>query len=120
MNMKRGITRLVFFVGKYAIKIPNVNNGMCNFLEGCLSNWKERKYYKQFINADYNGNMVEYAAPSLFCSWFGFIQLQKRCYPLLRDLTSDEKEFFKPLCGTDNKKENFGFLNGKLVCLDYN
>lgn len=115
----KGITRLVFLVGKYAIKIPNFKYQHDHFLQGCVANWSERKYCKNFKNAKYEGNMYEWVAPSLFCSWFGLIQFQRRCEPYLKTLTKKEKEFYKPLCGTDNKKENFGLLKGKLVCLDY-
>lgn len=114
-----GCTRIVILIYKYAFKIPNFTYSMDHFLKGCCANWKERNYYKQFNKCDYKGNMVGYVAPSYFCSFFGLIQIQERCKPLGRDLTESEKEFYKTLCGTDSKKENFGVINGKIVCIDY-
>lgn len=117
--MQLGITRMVWLVGKYAIKIANPIYNHEHFLDGCRANWSERNYYKSFINADYAENMVAHVAPSLFCSWFGLLQIQRRCIPLEKELNEKQKEFFKPLCRQDNKKENFGWYNGKIVCLDY-
>ena len=116
--MKKGITRNVFLIWKYVIKIPTIQNHI-NFLNGCYSNYSERNFYKKFLHAKYEGNMVKYVAPSLFCSWFGLIQIQMRCKPKNEDLTEEEKKFYEPLCGADNKKENFGYFNNRLVCLDY-
>ncbi|WP_448607587.1 hypothetical protein [Paenimyroides ceti] len=120
MELKlNGCTRIVLLVGNWAIKIPNFCYSMDHFLKGCLANWNERSYYKSFIKCKYKGNMAKHAAPSLFCFWFGLFQIQVRCKPLKRDLTNKEKRFFTPLCGTDNKRQNFGILNGNIVCLDY-
>ena len=57
-------------------------------------------------------------APSIFCSWFGLIQIQKRCTELDRNLTDEEKRHFMSVC-QDIKKENFGHYKNRLVCLDY-
>lgn len=92
---------------------------MLHFLQGCYANWSERNYYKINIKAIYENNMSHYVAPSYFCSWFGIIQIQARAKELKRDLTEGEKKFYKPLCWGDNKKENFGWYDNKLVCIDY-
>lgn len=63
--------------------------------------------------------MYDWVAPSYFCSWFGLMQVQARCKPCSKDLNDKEKKFYYPLCGTDAKKENFGYYKGNLVCLDY-
>lgn len=119
MKIRSGITRIVFLIGNYAFKIPNFKYNHCHFLQGCYANWSERKYYKGFINANYRGNLVEHVAPSYFCLAFGLFQIQARCKPLLIELSDEQKEFYKPLCAGDNKKENFGIYNNKIVCLDY-
>lgn len=119
MKIKSGITRIVFLIGNYAFKIPNFNYGHDHFLQGCYSNWSERKYYKSFINANYDENLVDFVAPSYFCVLFGLFQIQARCQPILDDLSEEQKEFYKPLCSTDNKKENFGIYKNRIVCLDY-
>jgi hypothetical protein len=67
-------------------------------------------------------NMPEFldkVAPSLFCSWFGLLQIQSRCEPKLEDLTAEEIEIFRDLHKGDFKSQNFGYYKGRLVCLDY-
>lgn len=116
----RGISRIVFIFKYYVIKIPNYRFGMLHFLQGCYANWSERHFCKSFKNEDnVYENLYKYVAPSYFCSWFGLLQIQAKCKPLLRDLTNEEKIIYKPLCGKDNKSENFGWYKEKLVCLDY-
>lgn len=119
MQLKQGITRKVILIFNLAIKLPNISYGHSNFLQGCYANWSERKYCKDFKNADYEENLYKYVAPSYFCSWFGLLQIQARCEINKIDLTSDQEKIFKSLCGTDMKKENFGYYKGRLVCLDY-
>lgn len=116
---RKGITRIVFIFNNFVIKIPNFRYCMSHFLQGCYANWSERDYYKRHIDVDYENNMVEYVAPSYFCSWFGLIQIQAKCEPMLEHLNDEQKKFYEPLCSTDNKKENFGWYQGRLVCLDY-
>ena len=115
----KGITRIVFIFKHFVIKIPNFLYYHQHFLQGCYGNWSERNYYKSHIKATYKNNMVNYVAPSYFCSWFGLIQIQAKCEPMLENLTLEQQIFYEPLCSTDNKKQNFGWYKGKLVCLDY-
>lgn len=118
MKIMKGTSRTVFLTGKYAIKFATIKYGWQLFLYGCYGNASERKYYKLHSKADYEGNLSGFVAPSLFCSWFGLIQVQIRCEPINRKMSKSEYKFFSPIC-SDNKTENFGILNGKLVCLDY-
>lgn len=118
-RIKTGITRIVFIFSNFVIKIPNFKYSHNHFLQGCYANWSERKFCKDFKNANYDGNMYEFVAPSFYCSIFGLVQIQAKCEEKKEELTNQEKEFYKSLCGTDVKKENFGWYNGKLVCLDY-
>lgn len=119
MKIKSGITRKVLLIFKLAVKIPNISNGHSNFLQGCYANYSERKFCKDFKHADYEENLYKYACPSYLCAWFGLIQIQARCEPNLSDLNEDQIKTYSSLCGTDNKKENFGWYKGRLVCLDY-
>ena len=118
---KKGITRLVFIFKYFVIKIPKFTYSHKHFLQGCYANWSERNFTKIFKDIDWDGetNLYNLISPSYFCSYFGLFQIQARCKPLLRDLTEMEKELYKPLCEKDNKKENFGWYKGRLVCLDY-
>lgn len=77
LELSKGITRLALSIGGYTIKVPRIKNGHLIFLEGCLSNWRERNYCKMMKPLkDY----YDLVAPSLFCSWFGIIQIQKKVY----------------------------------------
>lgn len=113
----KGCTRIVFLLGNYAIKIPNFKVHHLHFLHGCYANWSERHYCKIMKGIE-NDKFYNLVVPSLFCSYFGLIQIQKRCIELNRHLTDEEIEIFKDVCN-DIKKENFGIYNDKLVCLDY-
>lgn len=115
----QGITRKVLIIGNFAFKFPNTSYGHNNFLQGCYANWSERKYCKDFKNADYEDNLYKFVCPSYFCSWFGIIQIQAKCDQVLNELNGEEIKNHLPLCGTDSKKENFGYFKGRLVCLDY-
>lgn len=106
--MHKGITRRVFFLGKYAVKVPH--GAQRHFLSGCLANLLERKYTKEKLFDGIN--------PSLYCAWMGLFSVQRKAFPLERHLTKKEKERFMYLT-SDLKKENFGLIDDKLVCIDY-
>ena len=116
---KKGVTRIVILTKNYAIKIPNFLYQHNHFLQGCYANWSERMLYKMWKDYTDEPNLRELIAPSYFCSWFGLIQIQKRVALLNRDLTKGEKKKFKIVASTDLKKENFGILDGRIVCVDY-
>ncbi len=113
-----GVTRIVFVFKTIVIKIPNFLYQHNHFLQGCYANWSERHYCKMMYRVE-NNKFYNLVAPSYFCSWFGLLQIQARCQELDRDLTDEEIEIFKDVCGGDIKKQNFGYYKGKLVCLDY-
>lgn len=112
----KGITRIVLNCLFFAIKIANPFNGHLNFLQGCLSNYKERQFYKSFKNYKPICNMI---CPSYYCSYFGLVQVQKRCDVNTKELTNEELEYFKPVRNGESKPQNFGFIGDKIVCLDY-
>jgi len=114
----KGISRIVILVGNYAIKIPNFLGEHTHFLSGCYANWSERTYCKSLIYIkDYDN--YKKISPSIFCSYLGLIQIQLRCTPKHEPLTKQEIQEYASLHGGDYKKENFGYYNGNLVCLDY-
>lgn len=121
IKIQSGVTRIVILLKRFVIKIPNFRYGHKQFLEGCCANWSERLYFRTLSKCEdpETKQLHHMMAPSLFCSWFGLLQIQERCEPLNRDLTVDECLMYKPLCGEDNKKENFGVYQGRIVCLDY-
>lgn len=116
MRLKlNGTTRIVFLIGNYAIKIPNHVVCHQHFLQGCYANWSERRYTKTFERLPEFYNKI---APTIFCSWFGLLSIQRRVVELDRHLTVNEVEYFKDQT-TDIKMQNFGYLDKRLVCIDY-
>lgn len=131
MKIKKGVTRIVLIVFGYAIKIPNFTYSHHHFLQGCVCNSSERLFTKQWrpknnpekVGAKHYEFILETFEkinPTLFCSWFGLISIQKEVKLLGYDIKEIDglKEHFKIVC-TDFKSENFGLLNGKIVCIDY-
>ena len=110
----QGSTRLVFLIGRYAIKFATIEYGQRNLLKGMYANYTEReisKYGDEYV--------IGLIAKTIYCSLFGLFSIQERVSPLLRDLTSKEVKKYSFLCGQDSKKENFGMKNGVIVCVDY-
>lgn len=115
--MKKGTTRIVFILfEKWVIKIPNFTYSHLHFLNGCYANYSERDYCKKFKN------LPEFyckVAPSLFCSWFGLIQIQMYCKPLIYAISDYDLERLSDVRGRETKTQNFGLYKNKIVCLDY-
>ena len=115
---RKGTNRLVFLIGNHAIKIPIITNGHLLFLHGCYANYKERAYCKMMKGVE-NNKFYNLVAPSVFCSLFGLFQIQKRCDDVLFGITDEELARFDAVRGGESKKQNFGYYEGRLVCLDY-
>lgn len=113
----KGTNRIVLPIGRYVFKFANFTQGHLLFLHGCLANYRERWYCKKFKDIE-EPRFYSKVCPSIWCSWFGIVQIQKRAEVLQRDLTKSEMLQFKDVC-TDLKRENFGYYCGRLVCLDY-
>ncbi|WP_454880640.1 hypothetical protein [Sphingobacterium detergens] len=116
--MKKGTTRLVFYMGKMVFKIANFTYSQQNFLSGCLANHNERLFCKQFKTLPH----IELVAKTYFSSWFGLISIQERVDVVHFDVKSFPviNEIFKDIC-QDYKSENFGLRTNdrSIVCLDY-
>ena len=115
MKIKKGVTRIVFVFDSFVIKIPNFLYSHQNFLNGCLSNWSERKFTKDFKDIPYYSYKI---CPTVFASWFGLFSIQPRAIVLKRELTDEELKDFKYIT-PETKLVNFGYYEGRLVCLDY-
>lgn len=113
MRLKKGATRLVFLIGGWAVKIPNFTYSHANFLNGCHANWQERVVTRYRLP-----EFIERAAPCVFCAWFGLLSVMRRVEINTEPLTREQKKYFKNQT-TDYKPCNFGYLNGRLVCVDY-
>lgn len=120
MKVKEGGTRVVFYIGKYAIKIATFKRTHAQFLQGCYANFSERSFCKLMskrysINSEINEKLV---APSLWCSWFGLLQIQMKVEILDRRLNYDEQMQFADITD-DWNPVNFGIYQNRIVCVDY-
>jgi len=103
-----GIHRKVFecLIDKsLVVKVETGHNHFANVSE--WRTWDECRYWK---------NGAKWFAPCVSISPFGTVMLQKRVDPIRRN---DELPNKLPAFLTDVKPENFGWLNGQLVCHDY-
>lgn len=107
--IKTGITRTVFLVGRYAIKVPVMRYGLDAWAWGIVSNVSEREWH---TFEEWKGKVV----PVLHSFLGGLIQVYPRCEPFRSGMTYPEFPSFGP---SDKKPENYGVLNGTVVCLDY-
>lgn len=114
-----GISRTVFLVGRYAVKVPCGRYGYEKWLRGLLANRQEREWSR----AKYPE-----LCPVLFADPLGLVVIMPRCEILTRELTGLEYHaFFGPIneatrsyrVPTENKPDSFGYLNGRLVAVDY-
>lgn len=115
-----GISRTVFLVGRYALKVPCGRYGWENWLKGLLANMRERRI---------NAMGCEQFCPILWADRFGFLVIM----PRVRILTDAEAmdtvayhDFFRPTferfghwIPTENKADSFGYLDDRLVAVDY-
>jgi hypothetical protein len=130
MVIKRGATRIVFVFKRVVIKIPN-NQGYKLFLYGILANLQEKSFSRGCSRDD--------LAKVKFCSPLGFFLIMEKAEPIkLEELwetdweDADEWEQFsnflherykdddmKDFMLSDSKPSNWGYINGRLVKIDY-
>ncbi len=107
--VRSGITRIVWLIGPYAIKIPNPRYGWDKFLRGLLSNMTEYRFTP--LAEKFN------LTPVIWSLWGGWLNIQLRCEPITDEEFSRLNESDWMTC--DFKRENFGKLNGRILLLDY-
>ncbi len=125
--IKTGCSRWVCLIGKYAIKFPNPTTKR-SWLNGLLANMQE---------ADFTTLKSDKLCPVLFSAWFGLLIVMPRCEPLTdtdflnfaesqttRENSITSAIFLMLDCGEfkqmiEYKTNSFGWLNGKIVALDY-
>jgi hypothetical protein len=112
--IKRGATRIVFLVGKYAIKIPNVSYWR-TFLYGLLGNMQE---------VAFSTLRSEKLCPVVFSFPGGFLLIMPRAEPISQEefeaieptVWNEEDGFVVP---GEHKWDSYGRLNGRIVRVDY-
>ena len=72
-----------------------------------MSFWDEHQYHE---------GIAKWLAPCEYLSPDGRVLLQKKATPIARESDLPER---LPSFLTDVKMENFGMLNGRIVCVDY-
>lgn len=115
-----GVTRTVFLVGKYAVKIPCVHRTYAMFIEGIRSNLAEGRFVGYEPQAP--------IARTLYSNRFGLLNIQERVRPVsgknklfriaLVELSACEF-FNRDFIMDDPKPDNFGYKQNKLVKIDY-
>jgi hypothetical protein len=118
-----GITRVVFLIGGYAIKIPSF---YCwrYFLMGLVGNMSERDIYRfAQIEGSYEYEKRHLLCPVVWASWGGWVLVMKRAKPYYSGLNGGElyDRFIecKSAFPSDFKHENCGVLDGIVVKIDY-
>lgn len=112
-EIKYGSTRTVLLTKNYAFKLPYLGRWK-NFLWGLIANMQE---------VEFNTLEDERLAKVLFHLPAGFLVVMKRAKPLknynkrkLAEFCAMHKGVILP---TELKKDSFGYIDGKLVAIDY-
>jgi len=131
VDIRRGTTRVVFLTRRWAFKVPNPKEWRL-FLHGMLANLQERKFGRGYSEA---------LCPVRWADPLGLLVVMPRAKPMKHDIwwvswmisgglrepiflqTSKEEPVFKDLDGNilpiEAKIDSFGYLDGKLVVVDY-
>ena len=109
MTWKRGVTREVFLVGRWAVKVPSFRCWRL-FLTGLLCNMQEREWSR---TNDPRLCPVKYSCPG------GWWVVMPRCEPI----TGEQSEQAAAACSdlpVEPKTCSFGRLpDGRIVAVDY-
>jgi hypothetical protein len=113
MQIRRGITRTVFLVGHWAVKVPStrVHGGAVRGLLWSLT----RGIQANLSEAEWSGTTG--ACPVLW-SLAGLVNVYPRCRPVEPDHEIDW-EGIGFLAPVDRKHDNVGWLDGRIVMIDY-
>jgi len=120
-----GCTRVVLVFESYVLKIPRFTYSWSHFLKGLLANMQERDCWK-WNSGKYEKGDSHLLCPVIWGSWGGWLLIMKRA-DVKRHLDEVYKEKRKYCYATiinagfggDDKPENYGYLNNKLVKVDY-
>lgn len=113
LGVKFGTTRMVFLLGKYAIKIPKINTWKF-FIKGILANLDEKMWYSHSPE-----NWQKKMTPSLYCLFGGLILIAYKAKEITEEQYNQiDKKYYDPL-PFDNKIENFGEFENRIVLVDY-
>ena len=127
----QGISRTVFIFKNFVIKVPKIRYGWYYFIVGLCSNIEENRCWKALI---LNPEMRELLAPVKWCSWGGWMLIMQKANVTkhITELNGKEdgenyrefrqqyyKDWINAGLGGDDKPDNYGYINNKLVKVDY-
>lgn len=130
MRSYTGVSRRVFLIGSYAFKFPrfyrtSANSRLTILYRSLLLQMKGKEFWRGSLS--YSSCFREVLCPITF-SFFGFLIVMRRAsiLPQMTDLDLEGLilrewgeglfESAKPIL--DMNSNSFGYLNGKLVCVD--
>lgn len=115
IQIRRGVTRTVLLIGRWAIKVPSLcthdqglKGALWSFCRGVSANQSE---------AEWSG-YHEGLCPVVFTA-AGLLNVYPRCQPVEQDLADADYDAIGFAGPTDRKPANVGILNGRRVWLDY-
>lgn len=115
MQIKRGATRTVFLIGRWAIKVPTARRWR-QFLRGLLGNMDEAEFYSRGATG---------LCPVLFHIPGGLLVVMRRAEPLT-DAEWQPIEWHEPdaysggvKVDLEHKRSSWGMVDGELVAVDY-
>jgi hypothetical protein len=120
-ELKKGSTRSVILLWKWAVKIPTLKTWKL-FLHGLLANMQE---------VEFSAAGWPELCPVVFSLPGGFVTVMRRANPLTEEewleiTTGEDKDHIEDLIRKEEyevpieeKIDSFGWLDGKLVAVDY-
>jgi hypothetical protein len=121
--LKTGATRRVFLIGKYAFKIPFAWPGSGNAFRGIRSRLRDGIFANRcevvYSGMEFSDNRVSFVCnPVVFSLPCGLLVVQRRAIPIDYE-TFDTLEEACAWSPVEYKPDSFGFVDGKLVAVDY-
>ena len=134
-GIRRGSTRIVLVSRHVVVKIPNFSHSWKNFLSGLIANMNEGLTWKHC-----EASKKHLLCPVRFCAWGGWFVVMSRANQqawevYVRELGVEvehddwlvrkvaNEELYKPWIdaglGGDDKADNYGVLNDRVVKIDY-
>lgn len=132
---RTGISRIVIEMDDVVIKVPNFTYSWYHFLWGLCSNIEENNIWK-WNSGKYEKGKSHLLCPVKWCSWGGWILVMKKAdvdrhyrevcnSPRNEGISSDEevklryKDWIEVGFGGDDKCDNYGYIDDRLVKVDY-
>lgn len=108
--MKHGMSRTVFLVGPFAMKVASLRNGWRFFIKGVLGNLLEAERW--------NGHPA--LARVYWCGLGGLVLVARRHGPVVGRRLSQEELRSLPVLNVDNNGHNVAYTRtGQFVVIDY-